>query len=260
MQTLFRWKNKSDRAFTLIELLVTTAVIGLLAAMLLPTFSRSRERASRVTCLNNQKQLSVGWELYSGDFNERIPLNDVDLSGLVPRSTTNSWVTGNCFVDLAPETITIGTMFHYVKDVDVYKCPADRSKIEDTDIPRHRSFSMSCYLAGPQSNTELWGVQPMLTRTSQIGGPAKTMTFIDEDDRTIDDGHFLYTTNAGNWYNIPGWRHQNGTVLAFADAHVEYWKWKSRKPLRTAFSGAPMGDPAGYEDLARLQATAPTAK
>jgi hypothetical protein len=109
---------------------------------------------------------------------------------------------------------------------------------------------------GPAENTD-FGVQP-LHQTSQIQSPSKTLTFIDEDVLTLDDGHFLYSTNYSNWLNVPGWRHQNGTVLTFADHHTEYWKWKSPEPTSTYFDGGGgLTDPSALEDLLRLQQTAP---
>jgi prepilin-type processing-associated H-X9-DG protein len=37
------------------------------------------------------------------------------------------------------------------------------------------------------------------------------------------------------WLNVPAWRHQNGDTLAFADGHVEYWKWRGALPVRAQF-------------------------
>jgi prepilin-type N-terminal cleavage/methylation domain-containing protein len=245
-----RWQ-----AFTLLELLVVIAIIGILAALLLPALARAKDMAKRVGCLNNQKQLGLGWEMYSGDFSGRMAINDVNTTD-VPRSTTNSWVAGNARYDIDPATITSGSIYVYVKNAAVYKCPADYGMIEGTSLSRYRSFSLSGYMNGPAVNTD-FGVQP-LHQTSQIQSPSKTLTFIDEDVLTLDDGHFLYSTNNNNWLNIPGWRHQNGTVLTFADAHSEYWKWKGPEPTSTDFDGGGgLTDPAALADLQHLQQTAP---
>jgi prepilin-type processing-associated H-X9-DG protein len=95
-------------------------------------------------------------------------------------------------------------------------------------------------------------------KTSQIQKPSTTLTFLEEDDLSIDDGHFLYSATIDNWLNVPSWRHQNGDTLAFADGHVEYWKWRSPLPTSTYWdTGTGSTDAATLQDFTRLQQTAP---
>jgi prepilin-type processing-associated H-X9-DG protein len=175
----------------------------------------------------------------------------------IPRSTTNSWVVGNCLADADPATITGGALYPLVKNVQSYRCPTDRGVITGTSLPTLRSYSLSCYMNGPAVDDAPWGVVPV-NKSGQIRNSSGTLTFLDEDILTSDDGHFLYSATINSWFNIPAWRHSHGDTLAFADGHVEYWKWRGDLPTDTYFmGGGTPATPASLQDLTRLQQTTP---
>src|SRR6476661_3585247 len=94
------------RAFTLIELLVVIAIIALLAAILFPVFARARENARRSSCINNLKQLGLGLQQYTQDYDEMLPAGNSAANGF--------WGQG-----------WAGAIYPYVKSTQLYKCPND---------------------------------------------------------------------------------------------------------------------------------------
>ena len=61
--------TRDKTAFTLIELLVVIAIIAILAALLLPTLSRAKDKANRVVCLSNQRQINLTFRMVVEDLN-----------------------------------------------------------------------------------------------------------------------------------------------------------------------------------------------
>ncbi len=77
-------QNSRRAGFTLIELLVVIAIIAILAALLIPALAKAKDRAIRIQCLSNLKQFGVAINLYAGDNNDKIPIQN-------PATSYNLW-------------------------------------------------------------------------------------------------------------------------------------------------------------------------
>jgi prepilin-type N-terminal cleavage/methylation domain-containing protein len=124
----------TSTAFTLIELLVVLAVIGLLAALLLPTLGRAKESSKGVACLSNLHQAGVALQMYVQDNNNKLPF----MSDQVPG--TNNPFPG-------PDTVLSNSL----GNVNVLRCPSDHNAqfgFEGT----HSSYAWNSLLNGEDAD------------------------------------------------------------------------------------------------------------
>ncbi|MHB1309462.1 MAG: type II secretion system protein [Limisphaerales bacterium] len=208
--------------FTLIELLITVAIIGVLAALLLPALSRAQHQARLVECQGQLRQLQLAYLAYTGDHGEQLPPNGArpDARGEW-RSLTNSWCGPSAaLVDEDATAIRAGVLFAYVDDDRLYRCPADTSRIKPRQSggtrPRTRSYAVNGALRG---YTNEW--YRMVSRVDEVGNPASVLVFMDEHEKTIDDGHFMiHVAPSLMAPNLPAVRHGRRTAVSFLDGHT----------------------------------------
>ena len=246
------------------------AIIAILASLLLPALSKAKGMAQRTACLNNLKQLTLSWTMYSGDHNDSLPPNHEDYypTQAASLSDTPSWVTGNAFSDTTSSNIQRGVLFRYLSADAIYRCPSDRSTVRDAGkLPRTRHYGLDFYMNGTGNSATPFGgavVELMFRKQSNIQdpGPAKAFVFIDNHPGNTAGGSFSVSQPGSpdpHWSHFPGARHQNGANLSFADGHVEHWRWKEAKSLywekNKGWGGGAV--PPGDRDLSRLQECIP---
>jgi prepilin-type processing-associated H-X9-DG protein/prepilin-type N-terminal cleavage/methylation domain-containing protein len=227
-------------AFTLLELLVVIAIIAILAALLLSALSKAKAKAQSTYCWNNLNQLQIGWKLYETDNNDWFPVNTSRMNGVLPESISNSWVLGNAQYDTDTTNITSGSLYPCVNSLSAYHCPADMATVKaNTSVPHLRSYSVEGWLGANFDYHDGWFwpkpnlMQLYKTRESAITwpGPSEIFAFIDDNEKTIDDG--IFVIGDIDWHNIdcPADRHSQGANLSFLDGHVEHHKWHDPKDV-----------------------------
>jgi len=233
-------------AFTLIELLVVIAIIAILAGMLLPALSRAKAKGQAIACLNNNRQLVLGWLIYADDNDDKMALNP---AGMPVNARSDAWVSGTG-IDLAYDlpgatsfvAIRLGRLFPYAASEKIYACPGQKevfsiSRDRTFNLTPSRSFSVSGQMGGGDISSSGGFIPLLLTnnppsalsyeKVSEIDRPppSQAFVFMDESQYSIEDGFFAVEVLGDIWQNYPAYRHGGSASLSFADGHGQLKRW-----------------------------------
>ena len=208
--TFFNRRHHIKSRFTLIELLVVIAIIAVLAAMALQALSSSRATARTSVCMNNLRQLGLGYSGYADTYSYTPPV----------------WANGRWMNSIAP----------YVGNNTgdscngIWHCPEDILREEITSYGINQTYPAG--YSGEQKNELLWyGIA-----WSKIKEPAAFIILADSSKYYIGKdrsgtGTIVNNVLEGGVYSYLALRHKKGFAAVFADTHVEHIGYENM-PLR----------------------------
>jgi len=242
---MIRGKTPRSQAFTLIELLVVIAIIAILAAILLPVLSSAKKKAAQTPCINNQKQLALGMQIYLNDNNSTYPGIASRLYGYQPEDWIY-WRTNGALYPTFDKSPILTAASGMQKPS--LRCPLDTSDADrlaydygDGYGPYLFSYSFTGYGMVDDQNDGMSSIvdtssgspQLMLFKEGAVRNPSLKIMLAEEpgssagsdspDGTFISDGRWVPAAIPGMNVGHNDWltlRHGGKADVAFGDEHV----------------------------------------
>jgi prepilin-type N-terminal cleavage/methylation domain-containing protein/prepilin-type processing-associated H-X9-DG protein len=227
-------------AFTLVELLTVIGIVAVLASLLLPALTRSREQARSTVCRNNMKQLTYGVFSYAHEKEDELPTTGPATTKQTYQKRPTDWVVGGPG-ELPSKTASkwtdpkfpfhaeSGSIFNYVTDYPreeifneadprvfkSYRCPSS----DDIGAALRVNYSLNGYLNPERKLNKNSGFTRGQLRLGWVTAPSEKVLFVNENPFAMSDAAF----EPVNKYNTAGemfLMHNRSANFSFFDGSV----------------------------------------
>ncbi|RRJ96772.1 prepilin-type cleavage/methylation domain-containing protein [Opitutaceae bacterium TAV4] len=211
-----RIRTRSNaRAFTLIELLTVIAIIGVLAAIIIPTVGKVRSTARKVTCTNNMRQITTAALLFAADNRDQLP-------GFFYNPTYNRW-------DFNILRVISKSSTGQPPYSRILHCPLDNKKRPAAAQLRPRSYAYNPYLfagyTGGTPATNKVGIE-----LGKIANPSQMAMLTEHYSNAAGTTWLEYPSDAYLWLSSIVDAHEDGvTSVSFCDGSVRKLPCKTQQ-------------------------------